>query len=171
MRIQLSKSEKTILFVIAIILLILFFAIMLVISAVTPLNQARAQATQIAENYAHITQVTDFYAFTREATYYTIAGINAQNEHLFVIVPAKEGDVTVLHADEGLSEAAARQIVLTQAAGLEIQSTTIGKFHDRPVWEVVGRNSAGVLFFYLVDWQSGEVVSMISTSDTLVNID
>ena len=78
-----------------------------------PMLQAQKEATAIAEENANIQKVQDFYWYNGSETYFTLAGIDGNNEELYVIIKKDGGETTVLNTAEVVTESEAKSI--TQA--------------------------------------------------------
>ena len=74
-----------------------------------PMLQAQKEATAIAEENANIQKVQDFYWYNGSETYFTLAGIDGNNEELYVIIKKDGGETTVLNTAEVVTESEANQ--------------------------------------------------------------
>ncbi|KFN90534.1 DUF5590 domain-containing protein [Tetragenococcus muriaticus] len=160
-----EKYKVTALFAISMVLLfIIFFSIIFYIRASRPMRQARQEAEEIAEEYANIDTVDDFYWFTREETYFTVMGRDEDDRALAVIVPQSGDRVTVEEQSEGLSEQEARQAVLQEHENETVEKASLGMVDDTPVWEVVttddNEDTVGSNY-YLLQFQDGEEVKTL----------
>ncbi|WP_284250867.1 DUF5590 domain-containing protein [Tetragenococcus osmophilus] len=156
-----EKYKVTALFVISMVLLfVIFFSIIFYIRASRPMRQARQEAVEIAEEYANIDTVDDFYWFTREETYFTVMGKDENDRALAVIIPKSGDKVRVEEQSEGLSEQEAKQAVLQEHEDETIEKASLGIVDNDPVWEVVttDENDDEGSNYYLLQFQDGEEV-------------
>ncbi|MDN6290289.1 MAG: DUF5590 domain-containing protein [Tetragenococcus koreensis] len=160
-----EKQKVTALFVISMVLLfIIFFSIIFYIRASRPMRQAKQEAVEIAEEYANIDTVDDFYWFTRDETYFTVMGKDENDRDLAVIIPQSGNKVTVEQQDEGLTEQEARQAVLQEHENETVEKTSLGMVDDTPVWEVVTTDDNGDSEgsnYYLLQFEDGEEVNSL----------
>lgn len=124
------------------------------------MRQARQEAVEIAEEYANIDTVDDFYWFTREETYFTVMGKDENDRALAVIIPKSGDKVRVEEQSEGLSEQEAKQAVLQEHEDETIEKASLGIVDNDPVWEVVttDENDDEGSNYYLLQFQDGEEV-------------
>lgn len=156
-----EKYKVTALFVTSMVLLfIIFFSIIFYIRASRPMRQAKQEAVEIAEEYANIDTVDDFYWFTREETYFTVMGKDDSGHDLAVIIPKSGNKVTVEQQDEGLSEQEAKQAVLQEHENESVEKASLGMVDNTPVWEVVTTDddNAQASNYYLLQFDNGEEV-------------
>lgn len=156
-----EKYKVTALFVISMVLLfVIFFSIIFYIRASRPMRQARQEAVEIAEEYANIDTVDDFYWFTREETYFTVMGKDENDRALAVIIPKSGDKVRVEEQSEGLSEQEAKQAVLQEHEDETIEKASLGIVDNDPVWEVVttDEDDGEGSNYYLLQFQDGEEV-------------
>ncbi|MCO8289575.1 DUF5590 domain-containing protein [Tetragenococcus halophilus] len=156
-----EKQKVTVLFVISMVLLfIIFFSIIFYIRASRPMRQAKKEAVEIAEEYANIDTVDDFYWFRRDENYFTVMGKDKNDQALAVIIPESGNKVTIEQQDDGLTELEAKQAVLREHEDESIEKASLGMVDDTPVWEVVttddedGEDSN----YYLLQFEDGEEV-------------
>lgn len=127
-----------------------------------PRAAARRQTVSIAKKYAHLKSPGSFYIYNRESTYYTIAGKNAQNQPILVIVPQHGGNVRVLKQSKGLTAQEVTQQVTRSRHPQKILKAAPGVFNDKVVWEVTYRNKKGQLCYDLINFKTGKVVQTIN---------
>ncbi|GAA3013976.1 DUF5590 domain-containing protein [Tetragenococcus solitarius] len=157
--------KVTALFVISMVLLfIIFFSIIFYIRASRPMRQAKQEAVEIAEKYANIDTVDDFYWFTREKTYFTVMGKDESGRDLAVIIPKAGNKVTVEQQDDGLSEQEAKQTVLQNHKNETVEKASLGMVDNKPVWEIVttgDNDDAKDSNYYLLQFEDGKEVKAL----------
>ncbi len=120
----------------------------------------KKEAVEIAEEYANIDTVDDFYWFRRDENYFTVMGKDKNDQALAVIIPESGNKVTIEQQDDGLTELEAKQAVLQEHEDESIEKASLGMVDDTPVWEVVttddedGEDSN----YYLLQFEDGEEV-------------
>ena len=145
---------------ITILLLIILFSSLSYIRATSPIRQAKAEATQLAKQYANIEEVDRFYWFTREDTYFSVLGKNQEQQDVVAIIPKSGENVTVLAQDEGLTEDEAKEKIFKDYPRETLRKATLGMFEDQPVWEVMTKGNKGNNY-YLLDFKDGKEVKVI----------
>ncbi len=145
---------------IIVMLLIILFSSLSYIRATSPVRQAKTEAIQLAEQYAKIEQVDQFYWFTREQTYFSVLGKNDQQQEVIAIIPKSGEKVTVLAQEEGLTEDEAKEKIFNEYPSETLRKATLGMFEDKPVWEVMTKDDKGNNY-YLLDFKDGKEVKVI----------
>ncbi|MFZ2584257.1 MAG: DUF5590 domain-containing protein, partial [Trichococcus flocculiformis] len=106
-----------------------------------PMLQAQKEATAIAEENANIQKVQDFYWYNGSETYFTLAGIDGNNEELYVIIKKDGGETTVLNTAEVVTESEAKSITQADKKPERILEARLGIENEEPVWEVTYKNA------------------------------
>lgn len=156
-----EKKTKILLSIITILLVIIVMIAIFYVRSTHPRTQAKKEATEIAKEYAQLTTVDNFYWFTRKETYFSVTGKNADGENLVVIIPEKDGDVTVLNQKDGVEEGQIRQIMETDYQENNIQKISLGLYDGKPTWEVVTKDKDGLLSYYLLSFEKAEEIMVI----------
>ncbi len=107
-----SRLMLTLLGIIIVLILVGFGGIH---HATSPVTKAKAQSVSIARKYAGLKTTDGFYWTNLDDTYYTVAGQNAQNQSVYIIVPQKGGNVRVLQQKKWLIPKSSSQPSLVQA--------------------------------------------------------
>ncbi len=143
------------------ILTIVLISIVLIQSA-SPMRKAKKQGIKVSEEVAGITQVEDFYWFTREKTYFTVVGYNDKSEEKVVFLPQDGEEAVVMNAKDGIDDNEAIQKVLDLKENRKIKKISLGLYQEKPVWEVVAESHEKQTNYYLVDFKTGDIVNKIS---------
>ncbi|MGM0124939.1 hypothetical protein IGI37_002333 [Enterococcus sp. AZ194] len=160
-----AKTEKRVglifISVIAILLTVIVLTSIFYIRSNRPMAQAKAEAVEIAEKYAHVKTVDKFYWFTRKETYFSVLGNDDKNQAVAVII-SKSGDtVKVVNQKDGLSEQQAEQVVLSEHPGESVLKRNLGLYEKEPAWEIVTKNGQDELAYYLISFSDGKELNVI----------
>lgn len=124
--------------------------------AVTPYNQAREEASSLASRRADLVTVEDFYWYNGSETYFTVTGINNEDENIVVIIRQEGGQITTFNRDETISEIDAVNQVRQEKNPEKILGSRIGIEDDQAIWEVSYRNENGRIGYYVISLETGE---------------
>ncbi len=127
----------------------------------SPMRKAKSQAIKISKNIANISEVEDFYWFTREKTYFTVVGVDKQNVEKVVFLPQDGTEAVVMNQSEGITNDDAIKKVLGKKETKRIKKTSLGMYEGVAVWEVVADSIDSGINYYLVDFKSGKIISDI----------
>lgn len=162
-----DKSEKrekklaiTALTAAILMLSIILFSSIFYIRSSRPLRQAKAEATQLAQEYVDMEEIDSFYWFTRKETYFTVFGKDADSQELIAVIPQSGEQITVLNQNEGISEADVKSIIRSEYSDEEIEKVSFGLFDNQAVWEVMTSGASGNTY-YLVTFKEGEIIKVI----------
>lgn len=143
------------------VIVILSCVLIFFIRANRPMSRAREEAIELAQAHTDLTDVTDFYWFTRQETYFTLVGTDSKEQEMLVIIPQSGEKLTVMKPSEGLSEEEVLAKVMTDDQAVEIVKVTLGMVDQQPTWEVVAKTTSDDLNYYLVDFKTGEIFDSI----------
>ncbi|KAF1297597.1 peptidase [Enterococcus sp. JM4C] len=160
-----AKNEKRVglilISAITVLLTIIVLTAVFYIRANRPMAQAKAEAVEIAEKYAQVKTVDQFYWFTRKETYFSVLGKDDKNHEVAVII-SKSGDkVKVLNQKDGLSEQQAEQVVLRDHPGEAVVKRSLGIYENQPTWEIMTKDSQNQLTYYLLSFNDGKEIKSI----------
>ena len=143
------------------VLTVLVLVLVIFNLALSPMRNAKKQATQLAQQYAGLKEETAFYHYNRNHTYYTVAGTNDKKQKIYAIVAQNGKKINVYRQNEGISEASAKKITQQTGNVKKITHTALGMHKNKPVWEISYLNSYGNLCYDLLDFKTGKVVKAI----------
>lgn len=143
------------------ILTIVLVGVVLFQSA-SPMRKAKKQAVKISKEVANISEVEDFYWFTREKTYFTVVGVDNKNVEKIVFLPQDGSEAVVMNQKDGISNDEAIKKVLAKKETKKINKVSLGLYENKPVWEVAADSNESGLNYYLVDFKSGEIVNTLN---------
>lgn len=132
--------------------------------SVTPLYQVEAETTEYVEEHADIKQVNEFYLYNgSEDSYFTIDGVNNDDERQMVIVRQSDGSIETYNYFDTFSEYDAYHLVMDEAYVKEILNLSVGMTEeDVPVWEVSFKDLEDNLGYYYIHLETGEVLETIT---------
>ncbi|MGM0213628.1 cell wall elongation regulator TseB-like domain-containing protein [Enterococcus sp. AZ109] len=157
-----SKKNKWIIGIVAFLLLILVSGTILFIRSNRPMQQAKKEAYDLAQQYAKLETMENFYWFNREQTYFTVTGVDQSGKDIVVIIPKSGENIQVLNAADGLSEDAVIQQMQAAYPEITVEKAALGKFRDQPAWEITGKDGQGTISYYLFSFENGEEIQNVS---------
>lgn len=158
---QEKKKIKLLLSLMVVLLAIIVAIVIFYVRANQPMVQARKEAIAIAQKSAHLKSADHFYWFTRQKTYFSVTGKDDKGTEVAVIIPKSGEKITVLNQQDGITEAQARSTVAAAQPQDEVIKATLGLYEDRPVWEVMTKNSQKEVTYYLLSFDKGETIKEI----------
>lgn len=124
-----------------------------------PMDQAEIEVSQIAKENADIQKVENFYWYNgSNDTYFTVAGYTSENEYLYVVVKQDGGDMTVLNAEEVVTESEAKAILKSIKEPAKVLEARLGIEDNEPFWEVAYKDSNGQLEYVWLSVRTGELL-------------
>ncbi|MDT2849539.1 DUF5590 domain-containing protein [Vagococcus carniphilus] len=156
-----KRNQQLKIFGSILILTIVLVGVVLFQSA-SPMRKAKSQAVKISKNVAGISDVQDFYWFTRDKTYFTVVGTDNKNIEKIVFLPQDGSEAVIMNQKDGITNDEAIKKVLDMKKTKKINKVSLGIYKEKPVWEVVANSIESGLNYYLVDFQSGEIVNEIN---------
>lgn len=121
--------------------------------ALSPRLSAEQQLTELATNYAKLSQVNSFAMFNGEETYYSIKGTDDLGQEILVLLKAGEDKPRLVNLAQTLPEAEIQR--LAQKAGASPERLTFGSYQDHLVWEVKSQDQ-----YYLFDAETGDLLAV-----------
>lgn len=146
----------------SIVVLVVLLIVLFYVRAVRPYYQAKSEATQMAQKYADLQETDHFYWFTRQKTYFSLLGKNANGTKIVVLIPEDGKKVTILKQADGVTAAQAKKTVAQRDPQRSFFKINLGMVDDQAVWEVVMKAQNGTLDYYLVDFKTGKITSKLS---------
>ena len=105
--------------------------------------------------------MTDFYWYNGTQTYFTVTGLNEENEEIVAIVAQDGGATTVLNKKDLVTEKQAIQLAKKETNAKEVLEARIGIEKDIAVWEVAYKQENGRLGYYVLSLETGEWIKGI----------
>lgn len=156
-----KKLNRWLLGIVTFLLIILVAGTMIFIRSNRPMQQAKREAVQMAEKYADLETVDQFYWFNREQTYFTVVGKNKSQEEIIVIIPKSGDKVRVLAQKDGLTEVQAEETVKTNDLDVTIEKANLGIYRDQTAWEITAKDDQGAIYYYLLNFNDGKIIKVI----------
>lgn len=158
---KLKRSKRMIIWgIIALILVVIWGFYMI---AQMPYRQARSEAFQLAERYAKVDNIDNFYIYNRKQTYYTIEGENNNHQEVYVVIPKKANRVDIYDKSKGITQKEAQQIVKQQLKSKTIIKAVFGMRDGKiPIWEVAYKNEQNNLCYAQVAFKDGNILQNIT---------
>lgn len=156
-----KRNQQLKIFGSILILMIVLVGVILFQSA-SPMRKAKSQAIKISKNIANISEVDEFYWFTRDKTYFTVVGLDNKNVEKIVFLPQDGSEAVIMSQKDGITNDEAIKKVLDMKKTKKINKVSLGMYKEKAVWEVVADSIENGLDYYLIDFKSGEIVNEIN---------
>lgn len=149
-------------FILLLTLFLLFLAAARVFMvSVDPKVKMRKEALTLMAPTVEFSNVTKFYLFNTDKTYYTIQGVDKDGKEIYAITPSDGGDVTILQQSAVVNEQEARSITLQDKPDVEVLEARLGLLNGEPVWEINYRMGNNRIGYYYISAQNGKWVKDI----------
>ena len=139
-----------------VVLVLLIGGATIVSVAMHPVTAARERVTELAVKRNKITSATQFYAVSRNDTYYSVVGENKKHQKIGVIVKGKSKKLVTVKMADGVSAAEVRQLVKSKYNPKRITSLGLAIYKQVPVWEVTFIDRQGNLNFITYQFADGK---------------
>lgn len=156
-----QRLNRWLLGIVTFLLIIIVAATMIFIRSNRPIQQAKKETVQMAEKYADLKTVDQFYWFNREKTYFTVTGENNNGEGIIVIVPKSGEKIRILNQKDGLNEGQAEKQFESEHPDLLFEKATLGIYRDQTAWEVTAKDDQGAIYYYLLAFNDGKELKVI----------
>ncbi|KRM97504.1 hypothetical protein FC19_GL001545 [Liquorilactobacillus aquaticus DSM 21051] len=147
--------------VLATVIIVAFGAFVIYSQLTSPRREARAEATKLAQKYAKLKTVKNFYWYNRQKTYFTVDGQNNSGQNIYVVIAQKGGQINIYSHDKGISDSQARSIVRKEHQPKKITKIAMGMWKNKPVWEITYLNKSNRLCYDLVSFKNGSMLKTI----------
>jgi uncharacterized protein YpmB len=148
--------RKWILSGIGILLLIIALFSIVYIRALNPVKLAEEKAIAAANKKVKLVEIQDVQIYNGNETYYVLKGINQQKQKVIVWVSAKNGDVTVRKAKDGITQQQAVTKLLQEENPQKIISVKLAMIKKQQCWEIYYLSHNNLINYYYVDFETGE---------------
>lgn len=160
-----DRTTKILLGVVIFLLAIIVFGIIFYLRANQPYTQAKREAVSIAEKYAKVDSVDEFYWYSREKTYFTVIGETSDNQNVIVVVPKSGDKVKIYDPNDGITANDAKQLVAKNHQNQTFRKINFGMYKNQPIWEVISDLNNGDLAYTLVSFSSGKEIKTVQMTD------
>lgn len=147
--------KKWIILLIGVIVLILVFGFAIYSEILNSKTIGHDEAIARAKKDGYIEKAIETSSYHRKESFIVIKGINDEDETVFVFVP-EEGELTVVKADDGITEKQARQLLRERVQYKRIMSVQLGIEDGSPLWEITYIDDKDRLTYYYLDFKTGE---------------
>lgn len=148
--------RKWVLSGIGILLLIIAIFSIVYLRALNPVKLAEEKAIAAANKKVKLVEIQDVQIYNGNETYYVLKGINQQKQKVIVWVSAKNGDVTVRKAKDGITQQQAVTKLLQEENPQKIISVKLAMIKKQECWEIYYLSHNNLINYYYVDFETGE---------------
>ena len=106
------KSNRQLKIIGLVLILTVVLVSIVLIQSASPMRQAKKQGVALSREVAGIEEVTDFYWFTRDKTYFTVVGNDEKNVGKIVFLPQDGEEAVIMNQSDGIDDTTAIQNVL-----------------------------------------------------------
>ena len=155
------KSNRQLKIIGLVLILTVVLVSIVLIQSASPMRQAKKQGVALSREVAGIEEVTDFYWFTRDKTYFTVVGNDEKNVGKIVFLPQDGEEAVIMNQSDGIDDTTAIQNVLDLKETKKIKKISLGLYKNEAVWEVVANSNQGGINYYLVSFKDGKILNTI----------
>lgn len=116
---------------------------------------AEAETKQEAKE-AGLTNISDFYVFNKDETYYALMGENSEGRQVYFAYQPESDYQKMGFVDEMVNEENAYSLTLYEIPDVEVRSANLGIENDTFVWEVSFRDENDRLGYHYINATTGE---------------
>lgn len=116
---------------------------------------AEAKTTQAAKD-AGLTNITDFYVFNKDETYYAVMGENSEGRQVYFAYQPDSDKQKMGFVDEMVNEDNAFSLTRYEMPDVNVRSANLGIENDTFVWEVSFTDADGRLGYHYINATTGE---------------
>ncbi|WP_059170933.1 DUF5590 domain-containing protein [Bacillus sp. FJAT-27445] len=130
-------------------------------NATSPIRDAEQKAFRLAREETDLKNPTNFYLYNGNETVYVVEGVNDNGEKVIAWIPEKGKKAVIRNLEKGVSKNDAIRKVKNEKHPKEIISVRPGMEKEVPFWEVYYTTGNGLLNYYYVYFDSGEMYKLI----------
>ncbi|MCQ9209888.1 cell wall elongation regulator TseB-like domain-containing protein [Granulicatella seriolae] len=154
--------QRKTLFIITISLLsIIFIAARIFYTSQQSLVTAKDQAIEMIKDKVQFKSISDFYWYNTDKTYYSLAGVDQNDQAIYAIVSPETKELVTLVQDQVVNEEDARSITVQDKAPLKVLSARLGMIGEEPVWEVNYQMTSKAMGYYYISAKTGKWIKDI----------
>ena len=113
------------------------------------------------ENMTEVEKEDAFYRYSRDKTFYTVFGTNADNQKIYAIVSKNGKKINIYGQEDGISAETAKKAVRKRQDVKKITNVGMGMKGKTPVWEVTYLNAYGNLCYDIIAFKNGDIIKTI----------
>lgn len=129
-------KRKTVFFLVSFLLIIIFTSARIFYLTQKPMIEAKREAVSLVAQEVQFQEISDFYWFNTNETYYSIAGTTTEGKKVYAIVSPETKKIVVLEQAMLVNEEEAKSITLQDKAPQAVLQARLGLIGEEPVWEV-----------------------------------
>lgn len=149
--------------ILTLILLIIMIALLSVfMGSQADLNRAEEELVALVEYDHQVKAINDFYWTTTDRSYFSLDFQDENDQQIYAIVAREGGDIEYYQGSEIITEMDAKSITASAIENPNIIQARLGKYQEKPIWEMTIKNSNQTITYYVIDAQTGEWVQTIS---------
>ncbi|WP_053366932.1 cell wall elongation regulator TseB-like domain-containing protein [Bacillus sp. FJAT-27245] len=130
-------------------------------NATSPIRAAEQKAFQLAGEEAGMIKTDRFYLYNGNETVYVVKGTNKKGQEIIAWIPQKGGEAVVRKLGDGVTKSQAMNKVQNEKHPKKIISVRPGMEKGVPFWEVYYTSGNGLLNYYYVHFDTGEMYKLI----------
>lgn len=159
--VQMRKGKRGGMYAVIAVVLVAAAVFAVFFRAVQPEKDAHGEAVRLARKYAHLRKEDAFYRYSRNQTFYTVAGTDSGKRKIYVIVSKNGRKINIYNQKDGISAATAGNMVRRRQNVRKVMNVGMGMRGKTPVWEVTYLNSYGNLCYDIIAFKNGDVIKTI----------
>lgn len=155
------KSKRFPIFFGVVILIIAIFLGTILI-ADTPFMRVKNDSIKLIQKKTDLRNFTKYYWYNRDDSYFAALGQNEDKKEQYAIVNTSNGNLLIVDSDSGISEEKAKRIVERDATKLKtINSTRLGVYQKKVVWEISFFDQNHHLNYYTLAFKDGKIIQKV----------
>lgn len=116
---------------------------------------AEAETTKVAKDVG-LTNITDFYVFNKDETYYAVMGENSEGRQVYFAYQPDTEYQKMGFVDEMVNEDNAYSLTKYEMPDVNVRTANLGIENDTFVWEVSFTDADGRLGYHYINATTGE---------------
>lgn len=130
---------------------LIFSALLVLVIAIQPRLDMKAEAEQIARQQTAILSIRGFDIFHGKTTYYSVFGLDKAGHDIVVVIDKETKDSRVFRLSNGVNQKDLQR--LAKNYGIQpVEKVTFGMVDNRPVWEIRSNHQ-----YYQIDFKTGQL--------------
>lgn len=121
-----------------------------------PIAEAEAKTSRVAKDEAELSNISEFYTFTKDETYYSVIGENSEGRQVYFAYQPDTDYTKTGFVDEMVNEDNALSLTLYEMPDVEVRTANLGIENDTFVWEVSFTDADGNLGYHYINATNGE---------------
>lgn len=114
-----------------------------------PFVVAKSKALKVATEHAQLKEANQVQIYNGTQTFFSVGGINQNEEAVWVFVPEKGTTIYVYPQDSGITSEKA-QLIAQENGANQVDRVLLGIEEEKPVWEVKSGTA-----YYFIEFETG----------------